>query len=236
MDVARRRALVAHRLRFLSSLADWLTQLTGLPPGNPELYQRALTHPSFGAENYQRLEFLGDRVLGLAIASWLWELHPDEKEGALSHRFTELVSRKSCATVARAIGIRPWVRLGKQARDDGGHESDNILGDVVEALLGAIYLDQGLQAAEGFVRRFWQPLVDMRSEAPRHPKSLLHEWAEGHRRKPPLYTVIERSGPDHAPRFTVEASLGSAGSARGTGRSRQEAERAAAAALLEHLK
>lgn len=220
----------------MTALAEWLTALFGEKPHDDALYLTALTHPSFGPDNYQRLEFLGDRVLGLIMAEWLSALFPNDKEGALSHRFTVLVSGKSCAQVGRSIGVQPHLRLGKQARDDGGFERDNILGDAVEALLGAAWQDLGYDAARGFVRRYWEPLIGDRNEAVRHPKSLLHEWAEANRRKPPLYTVKERSGPDHAPKFTVSASLGSAGEAEGVGASKQEAETAAAAALLEKLK
>ena len=169
------------------------------------------------------------------MAEWLSEMFPADKEGALSHRFTVLVSGKSCAMVARAIGVQPHLRLGKQARDDGGFERDNILGDAVEALLGAAWRDVGYGAARRFVRTHWEPLIGDRGEAVRHPKSLLHEWAEAHRRKAPIYTIKDRSGPDHAPRFIVSVLLGSAGEAEGTGASKQEAETAAAAALLAKL-
>lgn len=235
MDLDLRRPLVPHRGRILTTLATWLETVFGTAPCNPDSYLPALTHPSHGSDNYQRLEFLGDRVLGLAMAEWLSELFPNEREGPLSHRFTVLVSGRSCAEVARSIGVQPWLRLGKQARDDGGHDSDNILGDVVEALLGAAYLDLGYGIARRFVRRNWQALIDGHQAAPRHPKSLLHEWAEAQRRKPPAYTVIDRTGPDHAPTFTVRVSLGSAGEAVATGSSRQEAETAAAAALMARL-
>jgi ribonuclease-3 len=212
-----------------------LTDVFGMTPGNDAAYLQAVTHPSSGPDNYQRLEFLGDRVLGLIMAEWLAELFPAEKEGPLSHRFTVLVSGRTCAEVGRAIGVKPWLKLGKQARDDGGHESDNILGDVVEALIGAAYLDLGYPAVRDFVRKHWQPHVSERQPAPRHPKSLLHEWAEANRRKAPVYSIIDRSGPDHAPRFKVRVSLGSAGEATASGSSRQEAETAAAAELLKTL-
>ena len=206
----------AHR-RGLLSLADWLSEALGVAPDDLALYERALTHPSRPEPNYQRLEFLGDRVLGLAIAEWLIERFPDEREGHLSHRLTTLVSGATCAGVARAVGVRHWLRLGKQGLDYGVFDSDYVLGDVVEALIGAAYLDHGADAARGVVRRLWADLVAVQVEAPRHPKSLLHEWAEAKKRKPPVYEVIERSGPDHALRFTVRVSLGSAGAATGEG-------------------
>lgn len=169
------------------------------------------------------------------MADWLFERFAAEREGQLSHRFTTLVSGATCAAVGRAIGIRPWLKLGKQARDDGAADSDNILGDTVEALIGALYLEHGLDAAAHFVRRHWAAMVDGQVTAPRHPKSLLHEWAEANGRRAPVYTLVRRSGPDHAPRFIVSVGLGSAGEADGEGASKQEAETAAAAALLARL-
>jgi ribonuclease-3 len=199
------------------------------------LFEQALTHPSAGSRNYQRLEFLGDRVLGLVMAEWLSELFPGEQEGKLSHRFTQLVSREYCGAVGLELGVPEVVRLGKQAREDGAARSENVLGDVMEALIAALYLEGGLTEARRFIRHLWQARVEAQGQAPRHPKSLLHEWAEGQRRRAPVYTVVERSGPDHALRFTVTASVGSAGEATGTGSSKREAESEAAAALLRKL-
>jgi len=219
----------------LSALSSWLTSALGIAPKNLALYERALTHGSFGAEDYQRLEFLGDRVLGLVIARWLYETYPNDKEGQLSARLNTLVRGETCATVARALGVQAHLKLGKQALDDGVFESDNVLGDVTEALIGALLLDHGLIAAEAFIRAQWQGLVSGQISAPRHPKSALQEWAAAHNRKTPVYTVTNRSGPAHAPRFTVTVSLGSAGMAEAEGASKQEAETAAATALLEKL-
>ncbi len=214
---------------------NWLADTLGVAPEDEALYRTALTHPSHGADNYQRLEFLGDRVLGLVIADWLSAQFPKEREGQLSQRFVTLVSGATCAEVARELGLKDHIRLGKQARDDGASDSDNILGDVMEALIGALYLEHGLDAARALIRRAWTGRIDGRDAVPRHPKSLLHEWAEANKRKPPRYTVMDRAGPDHALRWTVQASVGSAGEAPGTGSSKQEAETAAAAALLEKL-
>lgn len=213
----------------------WLATTLGVVPKDEALYRTALTHPSHGADNYQLLEFLGDRVLGLVIADWLSGLFPKEREGQLSQRFVTLVSGVTCAEVARELGVKAHIRLGKQARDDGASDSDNILGDVTEALIGALYTEHGFEAARAFIHRAWAGRIDGRDAVPRHPKSLLHEWAEGNKRKPPHYTVIDRSGPDHALRWTVRASVGSAGEADGTGSSKQEAETAAATALLGKL-
>lgn len=217
-------------------LAAWITEATGRAPQDLPRFRRALTHSSFGGEDYERLEFLGDRVLGLAVAAWLYETFPGEPEGRLSRRLNALVTGEVCASVAREIGVPGALRLGKQARDDGAVDSDNVLGDVVEALIGALFLEGGLEAASGFVRRAWGDRVSRMDEAPKHPKSGLQEWAALHGKKPPAYALISRKGPHHAPRFMVQASVPGAGDAQAEGSSKQEAETAAAAKLLEALK
>jgi ribonuclease III len=219
----------------LSDAKAWLQKYFGADITNEALFERALTHGSMAKESYEQLEFLGDRVLGLTVANWLLERFPLDHEGQLSSRLNQLVSGGTCALVARRIGVSPHMRLGKQARDDGAYDSDNVLGDVMEALIGALYLDCGIAAADRFIRIHWADLVEGLLSAPRHPKSALQEWAAAKNRKPPLYEVTDRSGPHHAPRFTVRVSVGSAGSAEATGNSKQEAETAAAAALLEQL-
>lgn len=207
----------------------------GAAPVDLTLYQRALTHGSHGAATYERLEFLGDRVLGLVIAECLYERFPEEPEGKLSHRLNALVTGAVCAEIGREMDLAPHMKLGKQARDDGAFDSDNVLGDMVEGLIGALYLDLGMPAARQFIRTRWASRIAGDVAAPRHPKSALQEWAAAHNRRAPVYTVLERRGPDHAPIFTMKVSLGSAGEAEAEGRSRQLAETAAAAALLEKL-
>ena len=199
------------------------------------LYLRALTHGSASAVNYERLEFLGDRVLGLSVAEWLYELFPEEKEGQLSRRLNTLVTGSACAEIARGIGLPAHITLGKQARDDGALGSDNVLGDVMEALIGALYLDQGMAAARALVRRLWIDAITDAVTAPKHPKSALQEWAAAHRRKPPVYALLSRTGPHHALRFRVSVSINGAGEAEAEGASKQEAETQAAALLLERL-
>lgn len=216
-------------------LAEWLGETFGHEPGDLARYERALTHGSQASANYERLEFLGDRVLGLAIAEWLYDLFPEEPEGSLSKRLNALVTGAVCAEVARGIGVQPWLRLGKQARDDGASDSDNVLGDVMEALIGALYLDSGFTPARDFVRRAWADRVRADTRAPQHPKSALQEWAAAHNRKTPAYDVVDRSGPQHAPRFVVRVSLGDFARAEASGSSKQEAETAAAAVLLEKV-
>lgn len=219
----------------MPDLIGWVKAELGHSPADAALFTRAVTHGSRDEADYQRLEFLGDRVLGLIIARWLFAQFPGESEGSLSRRLNALVSGETCAEVARAINLRPHLRLGKQARDDGAGDSENVLGDVIEALLGALYIDGGFDAADAFVRRAWGDRVQTQDRAPQHPKSALQEWAAANRRKPPVYTITDRSGPHHNPRFTVSVAIPHAGDASATGASKQEAETAAARALLAQL-
>jgi ribonuclease-3 len=213
----------------------FLTRLAGREPGDDTLWLEALTHGSTGqARNYERLEFLGDRVLGLAIAEWLHELGTGD-EGKLSQRLNALVSRTACAEIARAIGLGPHMRLGKQAREDGGQDSDNILGDVLEALLGASFLEQGFERTRDVVRRLWADAVTGQAGQRKHPKSALQEWAAGNRRRTPEYRLVERSGPDHNARFTVAVAIKGVGEAQATGSSKQEAETLAAEEFLRRF-
>jgi ribonuclease-3 len=230
-------ALEPHRRRLLTApaLGGWIAETFGRKPADLAAYQRALTHGSQAAANYERMEFLGDRVLGLVIAEWLFERFTDEPEGALSRRLNALVTGPVCADVAREVGVVPYLRLGKQAREDGAADSDNVLGDVIEALIGAFYLEFGLEAVRGFIRKAWAERIDLQGQAPKHPKSALQEWAAANNRKPPEYEIVDRSGPNHSPRFTVKVAIGKLADATGEGTSKQEAETAAAAALLEKL-
>ena len=221
--------------KYATDLGGWLAAIFGRPPADLARFDRALTHGSQASANYERLEFLGDRVLGLAMAEWLYELFPDEPEGSLSKRLNALVTGAVCAEVAREIGVRPYLKLGKQARDDGAADSDNVLGDVIEALIGALYLEAGLAPARDFVRARWADRVHADARAPQHPKSALQEWAAAHNRKTPAYEVVSRSGPQHAPRFTVRVALGTFATAEAEGSSKQEAETAAARVLLAQV-
>jgi ribonuclease-3 len=219
-----------------AQLLTWVERTLGHQPRDPALFLRALTHSSRGEEHYERLEFLGDRVLGLVIAQWLYELFPDEPEGKLSRRLNALVSGETCAEVARELGAGGQAILGKQARDDGAADSDNVLGDITEALIGALYLEAGLDEATRFVRAAWAEWVERQDRAPKHPKSALQEWAAANNRKAPVYQLTGRSGPHHAPRFVVEVEIRNVGTASAEGLSKQEAETAAALALLEKVK
>lgn len=231
MDVVQRGTARADRGRVLKELDAWLAGLFGRAPADRKLFERALTHGSSTPANYERLEFLGDRVLGLTIAEWLYELFPDEPEGKLSKRLNTLVSGQTCAAVARGWGVGARLVLGKQARDDGAADSDYVLGDVAEALIGAWYIDAGWPAARNFVRGAWADRVSRDTGVPHHPKSALQEWASAKGRKPPVYEVVERSGPGHAPRFAVRVAVGKL-TAEASGGSKQEAETEAARVLL----
>jgi ribonuclease-3 len=216
-------------------LPPFVGEALGGEPREPKLFERALTHGSHGRETYERLEFLGDRVLGLVVASWLYQRFPSEPEGKMSRRYNALVARETCADVGRALDLPRFIRLGRQAREDNANASENVIGDVVEAIIGAIYLDGGLERAEAFVKTNWAPFLEEQRKAPVHPKSALQEVAAEKRLGVPVYDQIARIGPHHAPRFRVKVSLGRHGEAEAEGASKQEAETAAAAALLEKI-
>jgi ribonuclease-3 len=212
---------------------DWLTGLLPVAPHNWALYHRALTHGSTGQPDYQRLEFLGDRILGLVIADMLYHRYPDEAEGRLSHRLNALVSGATCAEIARQIGLPPHMRLGKQARDDGANQSDNVLGDVMEAVIGAQYLDHGIEAARALIEKLWGPLLETANGAPKHPKSELQEWCAAHGKKVPEYVITKKEGPPHAMRFEITVTVKGFEPVTATANSKQAAETAAALAFLE---
>ncbi len=235
MDLVLRCALGTYRQGFLtlSAFETWLEETIGARPLDCALFEQALTHGSTGEAHYQRLEFLGDRVLGLVIASMLYARFPEEPEGRLSHRLNALVSGSSCAQVARRIGLQSHMRLGKQARDDGAKESDYVLGDMTEALIGAIYLDLGLDQAHSFIERHWRPMLEAAGTAPKHPKSALQEWCAANNHKVPVYEVVGKEGPPHAMQFKVSVTVKGFEPVSATASSKQAAETAAASAFLQ---
>ncbi|MBO6525900.1 ribonuclease III [Erythrobacter sp.] len=211
---------------------EWLAE-NGFTVRDEARWFAALTHGSMGErQDYERLEFLGDRVLGLSIADWLYA-QSGAPEGKLAQRLNAIVSRQMCAQIARGIGLPPHVRISRQASSDGGRDSDNILGDVMEALLGAEFLDNGFDASRKLVHLLWRPALESGAGKSKHPKSALQEWAAGNQRKPPEYELVERSGPDHAARFTVRVKVHKVGEAKGTANSKQEAEKQAAREFME---
>ena len=216
-------------------VAAFVRETLGHEPNDAALFEMALTHSSVGGDSYERLEFLGDRVLGVVVARALYERYPDEPEGKLSRRYNALVARETCAEVGRALGLSPRIRLGKQAREDGANHSENVIGDVVEALIGALLLDGGMAVAEKFVLGAWAELLAGQGRAPQHPKSGLQELAAARGCRPPEYALVSRTGPHHAPLFTVRVEVKGLGEATAQGSSKQEAETEAAGALLAQL-
>lgn len=203
-----------------------------------ELLERALTHASVGegalkVRHYERLEFLGDRVLNLLAAERLMALNPDAREGEMSRLMAGLVNYHACARVARRIGLPDALRMAPSASKIGARDKDTVLGDACEALIGALYIDDGLDAARAFFLEFWTDEF-ARLDEPRtkDPKTQLQEWAQGRGLPLPAYKVVGREGPDHAPIFTVSVNVGDYEPEHAEGRSRQEAEKAAATVML----
>jgi ribonuclease-3 len=212
--------------------------LLGRPPARPALIEQALTHRSAGPANNERLEFLGDALLGLVIAEVLLERFPTASEGELSRRRATLVNREALARIARGLSLGDYLRLGSGELRTGGHARDSILADGVEALLGAIYLDQGFATAREVVLRvFEQPLAEVaRQDAGKDPKTRLQEWLQARQLGLPEYEVLEITGEAHAQRFSVRCRL--AGDCRetiGDGTSRRRAEQQAAEEMLALL-
>jgi ribonuclease-3 len=207
--------------------------------GDPGLLRQALTHSSAAAETglrpeatYQRLEFLGDRVLALVVADMLVADFPTAAEGELARRLTALVRNDACAGVAREIDLGAAIRLGGGELQSGGRAKAAILGDVCEAVIGALYLDGGVEAARTFIEAHWRERM-LAADAPlRDAKTTLQEWAQGRGLAAPAYTIVARSGPEHAPRFVIEASVVGLDPGRGEGGSRRAAEQEAAALIL----
>jgi ribonuclease-3 len=215
--------------------SSFVQSALGYRATDPALFARALTHSSLGGDSYERLEFLGDRVLGLVIARALFNRYPDEPEGKLSRRYNALVAGETCAEVGRQLGLPAMIQLGKQAREDGANQSDNVIGDVVEALLGALFIDGGLEAAERLILSAWGDYLDGQGRAPQHPKSALQELAAARGCKAPHYEVVSRTGAHHAPCFEIRVSVPRLGEATASGSSKQEAETAAAETLLSQV-
>jgi ribonuclease-3 len=200
-----------------------------------KLLETALTHASAasgGRASYQRLEFLGDRVLALAVSEMLLETFPKAAEGELAQRLTALVRNESCAEVAMALDVGAAIRLGIGEAQSGGRTRAAILGDVCEALIGAIHLDGGVDAARTFVRANWEARMRAWRGTMRDAKTTLQEWAQGKGIGTPAYAIVARQGPDHAPVFGIEVTVGALAPQRGEGRTRREAEQLAAAAVL----
>lgn len=234
-DVAPRSYL--RRYRVTPRPANSLDDILGHLFAQPELLERALTHSSTGgaAPNYERLEFLGDRVLGLVIARMLYDDFADEAEGALSSRFTNLVRRDALARIAEDIGLGPRLILSVGEEQAGGRANPAMLADACEAVIAALYVDGGLEAAERFIHRHWRRLIDEDVVPPQDAKTALQEWAQGRGLGLPEYRETGRSGPDHAPVFTIQVSVAGRDPASAEGSSKRAAEQAAAEILLARI-
>ncbi len=202
-----------------------------------ELLERALTHSSVSGgkvrrSDNERLEFVGDRVLGLVIAELLADQFPSAREGELAKRFNRLVRRETCAIVGRELGLGEFIILSDSEADSGGRDKDTILADAVEALLAAVFFDAGFETARKTVRRLWDGRNTQAPKVAVDAKSALQEWAQGRGMALPDYVEVSRDGPDHAPRFTTEVRIKGTDPARGSGNSKRHAEQAAAMALL----
>ncbi|MGP6086951.1 ribonuclease III [Antarctobacter jejuensis] len=218
----------------LSALQDRL----GHAFADAALLRRAVTHSSTsgpGREDNQRLEFLGDRVLGLVMAEALLRHDRAATEGQLAPRFNALVRKETCADVAREIGIGDALKLGRSEQLSGGRRKQALLGDAMEAVIAAVYLDAGFEAAQALILRLWGKRIESVDEDSKDAKTALQEWAQARGQQPPSYVETARSGPDHAPVFTIEARLSSGETAQATAGSKRQAEQAAAKALLDSL-
>ena len=204
----------------------------------PDLLQRAVTHASVSSPNRkdnQRLEFLGDRVLGLVMATAILEHDKTATEGQLAPRFNALVRKEACAEVARDIDLGAVLKLGRSEMMSGGRRKQALLGDAMEAVIAAVYKDAGFDAAREMILRLWGDRVHQVEDDARDAKTSLQEWAQARGQTPPSYVEIARSGPDHAPVFTIAARLQDGAEAQATAGSKRQAEQAAAKALLEQL-
>lgn len=200
------------------------------------LLDRALTHSSVSHSvangDLERLEFLGDRVLGLLTAEALWRRHPDLSEGELAPRLNALVRKETCAKAAVALGLDALLHLSAQEEEAGGRQKKTILGDVCEAFLGALYIDGGLNAARGAYDVFWTDNLDTLYRSHRDAKTALQEWSQNKGLGTPQYNVETADGPAHAPAFEISVSIKNYAPANGSGRSKRAAQMAAASAFL----
>jgi ribonuclease III len=205
---------------------------------SPELLLRAVTHASIGSPtrpDNQRLEFLGDRVLGLVMAEALMASDVQASEGQLAPRFNALVRKETCAAVAREIGLGDVLKLGRSEMLTGGRRKEALLGDAMEAVIAAVYLDAGFDTAKALILRLWAGRIAAVEPDARDAKTSLQEWAQARGMPPPVYVEAGRSGPDHAPVFTVKVEVASGETAEATAGSKRLAEQGAARMLLERM-
>ncbi len=205
---------------------------------SPELLVRAVTHSSMSSatrQDNQRLEFLGDRVLGLVMSEALLDTDASATEGQLAPRFNALVRKEACADVAREVDLGAALKLGRSEMISGGRRKQALLGDAMEAVIAAVYRDAGFEVAKALVLRLWGARVQSVKADARDAKTSLQEWAQARGLAPPKYELVKRSGPDHAPVFTIAARLDNGAEQEATAGSKRQAEQAAAKSLLERL-
>lgn len=206
----------------------------GLSFHDEALLKTALTHASTAEGfTYERLEFLGDRVLGMAVAETLYIKFPDEPEGDLARRLAALVQGTTLSEIARDNDLGTYISLSESERNAGGGENDHILADVMEAILGALYLDQGFKSCQDFITRLWADRFYNMNRPPQHPKTMVQEWAQSKNLPLPDYTITNQSGPDHAPEFEIQITVEGHPPVSAQGKSRQDAEKAAAKAFIK---
>ena len=222
-------------VRFSAARYEEIAGRLGYRFKDRALLSRALTHASSKGKrgDYERLEFLGDRVLGLVVAEHLFKAHPEESEGFMSAHHSALVRGEACAAAGLAIGLETIIEMGASERSKGMHLNTTVLGDVMEALIAAIYLDGGLDAARGFILYNWQGMLAGPKTAEKDAKTFLQEWALARALPIPAYRIISRDGPEHQPVFVVSVDVSGKEPARGTGRSKRLAEQDAAGAFLK---
>lgn len=215
---------------------DDLQERLGYRFSDDMLLRRALTHSSLAASSkvgdLERLEFLGDRVLGLLTAEALWRRKPTLSEGEMAPRLNALVRKETCAKAAIALGLDELMWLSEQEESSGGRRKKAILGDVCEALLGALYVDGGLDAARKAYDAYWTPNLELLSKRHRDAKTTLQEWAQEKGRGMPAYKTLSADGPAHAPDFLVEVSVNGLKPAEGRGHSKRSAQMDAAKSVL----
>ena len=227
----------ATQTRLAADLSAFAARI-GHTFSQPDLLVRAVTHSSLSSAtrpSNERLEFLGDRVLGLSIATALFQSDDRAAEGQLAPRFNALVRQETCADVAREIGLGEVLKLGRSEMMSGGRRKEALLGDAMEAVIAAIYLDAGFDAARAVVLRLWGARIAAARSLSRDAKSALQEWAQARGLPPPTYAETGRKGPDHQPVFTVEVRLANGESASGEAAGKRQAEQSAAAALLARV-
>lgn len=221
-------------IRFTAARYEEIARRIGYSFTDKALLRHALTHASSKRkhDDYERLEFLGDRVLGLVVAEYLFKMHPGHREGYMSGRHSQLVRGETCAEAGRGLGLEEFVVVGQNERIKGLNLNATVLGDVVEALIAGIYLDGGLAAARQFILHNWRPFMDFAGKVEKDPKTFLQEWALARALPIPSYGVISREGPEHAPSFVVAVQIAGREPTHGKGKNKRIAEQDAATKFL----